>query len=130
MTPDASYSEMLVLQALVEKGSATAAELSEALAPGTGWAYSTVVTFLRRLESKGLIGHARRPGRKAFVYRPTRRAAGSRRRALRDLLQRVFGGDPLPLVSSLLEETHLKKSQIEQLRRMLDEHARSGGGPS
>lgn len=116
-----SDSEMEVLSTLLETGPATAVEVHGTLTRKRPWARSTVVTFLRRLEAKGLLTHSRRKNSRAFVYRPTSKAHAARRGLLRELMNRVFGGNPLPLMASLLEDCRLGEEQIELLRRMLKE---------
>jgi len=124
MAEKASDAEMTVLAALLERGEATAADLHTELTGGHGWAHSTVVTFLRRLEAKGLVTHGRPRGQRAFVDRPTARARSSRHRVIRDVLERVFGGNPLPLVSSLLEHGDLSRKQLDELQRMIERRRR------
>lgn len=123
MPEKVSDSEMEVLRILIEHGPATAAEIHRQTATERQWAYSTVVTFLRRLEAKGMAGHAQPEGSRAFVYQATLKAQSTRRTLLRQVLDRMFGGNPLPLVSSLLDETRLNETQLTELHRMLDEHA-------
>jgi BlaI family penicillinase repressor len=122
MVGKASESEMTVLAALLHTGESTAADLHAAFSESHGWAHSTVVTFLRRLEAKGLVRHNRRRGQRAFVYRPTKKAGASRHRVIRDVLERLFGGNPLPLVSSLLEHGNLSQKQVRELQRMIEHH--------
>jgi predicted transcriptional regulator len=43
---------------------------------------------------------------------------------IRDVLDRVFGGNPLPLVSSLLEQGDLTREQLEELQRMIERQRR------
>jgi len=124
MTKKASDSEMTVLTALLERGEATVADLHVTFEASHGWAHSTVVTFLRRLEAKGLVTHTRPRGQRAFVYRPTAKARSTRQRVIRDVLERVFGGNPLPLVSSLLEQGDLSQEQLEELQRMIERQRR------
>jgi predicted transcriptional regulator len=73
MTLEISNLEMEALQALMELGEATVAALHQHMAPKKMWAYSTVGVFLRRLEIKGLVEHGQAKGKRAFIYRPTRR---------------------------------------------------------
>lgn len=122
MAKKASESEMTVLAALLERGEATAADLHATFLASHAWAHSTVVTFLRRLEAKGLAAHSRPRGQRAFVYRPTAKARSTRHRVVRDILERLFGGNPLPLVSSLLEEGNVTEEQIRELQRMIERH--------
>jgi predicted transcriptional regulator len=124
MADKASDAEMTVLAALLERREATAADLHNQFSERRGWAHSTVVTFLRRLEAKGLVTHTRPRGQRAFLYRPTAKARSTRHRVIRDVLDRVFGGNPLPLVSSLLEEGNLNQEQLEELQRMIERQRR------
>ena len=122
MTP----AEARVLHVLVEEGEATAKAVYEIIEDATGWAHPTVVTFLRRLEAKGFVTHRRKRGERAFQYRPSHRGKSAGKQQLRELLDRVFGGNPLPLVSMLLEEKALAPGQIAKLRRLLDAHGKEG----
>jgi len=121
-----SAAEQEVLCALLERGETTTVDLHKALLPKRQWTHSTVATFLRRLEAKGLVERVKAEGERAFRFRPTRLAGKSRRTALKNILDRLFGGDPFPLVSSLLEETNLKGNDLDELRRLIDEHATKG----
>ncbi|NUN98472.1 MAG: BlaI/MecI/CopY family transcriptional regulator [Candidatus Omnitrophica bacterium] len=127
MSRKVSDAEREVLQALIDLGEGTSGEIFQRCAESRNWAPGTVVTFIRRLEAKGYVEHFLRNGSKAFVYRPTPRARSLARRLLKDLLEGVFGGDPLPLVSCLLEEKRLEPEQVEELRRLLDDHGHGGG---
>ncbi len=48
-------SEWQVLQVLWDTGGAALGEVAEALAPQTGWSRNTVLTYLTRMEKKGLV---------------------------------------------------------------------------
>ncbi|HIJ65234.1 MAG TPA: BlaI/MecI/CopY family transcriptional regulator [Candidatus Hydrogenedentes bacterium] len=121
MPQEATQSEMLVLRVLTEHAPATAKEVHAALLDETGWALSTVITFLRRLEAKDLVTHTNHQGQRAFVFQPTRKARTAHRRVLRDLVDRLFGGNPLPMVSALLDEADLDESQLEELRQLIED---------
>jgi len=120
MAPEMTPAETQVMQVLVDQGEATTKDVYEALAGTTDWAHATVVTFIRRLEAKGLVSHRRKPGERAFYYRPTRSGKSAGLRQIRDLVDRVFGGNPVPLVSSLLEEKPLTPEQLDALRALLN----------
>jgi len=122
MPERASEAEMAVLAALLKKGRATAAEIHAVCEETHGWTHSTVVTFLRRLEAKGLVAHKKPRGERAFVFQPTHRVLTLRRRAVHDVVDRLFGGSLLPLVSSLLEDGRLKEREIRDLHKMIDDH--------
>lgn len=126
MAPVLSEAEARVLQALVELGEGTTRDIYEAVAATTDWALPTVVTFLRRLESKGLVSHRKVKGQRAFIYHPNKRGRSAGREQVRNLVERVFGGNPVPLVSMFLEEQPLSPEQIAALRKLLDEHEQQG----
>lgn len=130
MAPVISESEARVLQALVEMESGTTRELYEALSAETGWAQPTVITFLRRLEAKGLVTHQKVKGQRSFVYRPNKRGLSVGREQVRNLVDRVFAGNPVPLVSMFLEEQPLTTEQLQALRGSLDDHEQKQGDAS
>ena len=130
MAPLISEAESQVLQALVEMGEGTTREIYEVLAASTGWAQPTVITFLRRLETKGLVSHRKLKGQRAFLYRPNKRGHSAGREQVKKLVDRVFGGNPVPLVSMFLEEQPLNTEQIAALRQLLDEQEQRKGGNS
>ena len=130
MAPLISEAEAQVLQALVEMGEGTTREIYEVLAEATGWAQPTVITFLRRLETKGLVSHRKVKGQRAFLYHPNKRGHSAGREQVKKLVDRVFGGNPIPLVSMFLEEQPLSTEQIAALRQLLDEQEERKGGQS
>ncbi|MCX7050166.1 MAG: BlaI/MecI/CopY family transcriptional regulator [Candidatus Sumerlaeota bacterium] len=122
MAPQITDSEMEVLRILLERGKATATEVHKEAARRRPWAHATVVTFLRRLEGKGLIEHTQKADSRAFIFQPTRKARAARQTVLRQILDCMFGGNPVPMVSSLLDNARLHEDQLAELRRMIDEH--------
>ena len=82
---------------------------------------ATVRTLLRRLESKGYVGHTVR-GR-AFVYRPrvaeTRVATG----AIRRVVQRFFGGSASRLLVGMVDEGLIDRDELQALSRRLAHRA-------
>jgi len=128
MAPLISDAEAKVLHALVSMGEGTTREIHEAIAASEDWAQPTVITFLRRLEAKGLVSHRKVKGQRAFVYRPNKRGLGAGREQIRNLVDRVFGGNPVPLVSMFVEEEPLTREQITALRQLLDEQERRERG--
>jgi BlaI family penicillinase repressor len=116
--------EWKVMNAVWEHAPATARTVCDALAGSTGWAYTTVKTFMERLVEKGaLVG--RRQGA-SDVYSPVLPRTQARRNALRALLARAFGGGVAPLVHHLLGEERLSEGERGELRRLLEETERKG----
>ncbi len=109
--------EMDVMSVLWDLGSATVAEVSDQL--DDDLAYTTVLTVLRILESKGLVGHERE-GR-AHRYHPLleRREAG--RSVLDRLREKVYSGSTEMLVANLVSDERLSAQTIRRLRKLLDD---------
>jgi BlaI family penicillinase repressor len=80
--------------------------------------YTTVLTVLRSLEQKGLITHSTRD--RAYVYRPLMDYAQVRRRLLRDVLNRVFGGSPRDLVAALMDVDGITPEVLDELKTLIE----------
>jgi BlaI family transcriptional regulator, penicillinase repressor len=111
-----------LMEVLWERGSATAAEVREALADDL--AYNTVLTILRRLEQKGYVGHEEE-GR-AHRYHPLVEREQARGSALRRLLDGVFGGSPELLLTQLVADRKLDEPEIRRLRELLQKQLPKG----
>jgi predicted transcriptional regulator len=107
--------ELDLMEVLWERGSATAAEVRDALEDDL--AYNTVLTILRRMEDKGYLRHEGE-GR-AHRYFPLVQREQVRASALRRVLDRVFGGSPELLLTQLISERKLSPSQIRRLNEVL-----------
>jgi predicted transcriptional regulator len=112
------------------RGQTTAADIRTALADSRPLSHSSVCTLLGRLEAKGLVERQRGPVGKAFVYRPTLPAAGPRRTLLAGLLDRLFAGNRVALVASLLETAPPTPGELAELTALLAELTASQSRPS
>lgn len=117
-SPHLTDAELRLMEVLWEKGSATVADVVEALADAP-LAYSSVITTLRILEKKGHVTH-RKDGR-AFVYQPAIGPREARESAIGHLVRRFFGGSPERLVLSLLESQKIDESELRRLRRQIED---------
>jgi predicted transcriptional regulator len=91
-------------------------------------AHASVCTLLKRLEDKGLVVRAKGPAGKAFIYQAATRPAATRRRLLGQLLDRLFGGSGVALVSSLLESRPPTRAELDELQSLLDDLRRQRAG--
>ena len=82
-------------------------------------AYATVQTLLRRLEAKGYVRHDVEG--KAHVFFPAVKRDDVVKRSVGDFIERLFGGDPIPLVQHLAEHGQITADDIERLRRLIEE---------
>ena len=76
--------------------------------------YVTVATLLRRLEEKGYLKH--RAQGKAFIYTPAVKKEEVINRTIGDLVQRLFGGNPVPLMQHLALHSGISDEDIKKLR--------------
>lgn len=117
---DLSETELDILKALWEAGSATVRGLHEQLAAqGRQWAYTTVLTFLTRLQTKGYV--ASEKAGIAHVFRPVVSREKLLRQKLVDLAAELCDGTSSPLVRALVEGQKFSADEISQFRRLLDE---------
>lgn len=116
--PSLSPSETEILSLLWKLKAATVQAVSEALPPERTIGYATVQTLLRRLEKKGYITHTTEG--KAHVFSPLikkQRVIGT---AVQSFLDKLFGGDPVPLIQYLAENNEISSGDIEKLRNIID----------
>jgi predicted transcriptional regulator len=110
--------EWKVMRCLWDDAPATAREISDRL--DTGWAYTTVKTFLDRLVEKGAV-RARRRGQ-ADVYTPAVKKSEARRAAVRALAAKAFDGAVGPMVHYLVGK--LSAKERAEVRRLLKEEGK------
>lgn len=110
-------SEWYVLDCLWERSPMTVMELVAALGERLGWAKSTTITTLRRMEDKGLVRCTVEGRGKHYV------PAVSRDRAVRgetrSFLDKVYQGSVGLMVSALAQDKALSKQEIEELYEIL-----------
>jgi predicted transcriptional regulator len=115
--PALSRGELDVARVVWGLGEATVGQVFDAFAERKQIDYSTVQTYLRRLEAKGYL-RTRRQGRNK-IYRPRVGAGQVIRETIDDLLERLFDGQPLALWQHLVQERGITAEETRQLRQLL-----------
>ena len=110
-------SEWYVLDCLWERSPMTVMELVAALGDRPGWAKSTTITTLRRMEDKGLV-HCDLEGRTKH-YTPMVSRDRAARRETRSFLDKVYRGSVGLMMSALAEDQALSKAEIDELYEIL-----------
>jgi predicted transcriptional regulator len=110
------------MEVLWELGPSTVAEVRERLEDNL--AYTTVLTILRNLESKGYVGPTK-DGR-AHRYAPLVERDLARRSALADLATKLFRGSAELLMTHLVADQKLSDTQLKRIRKLLDGRAKKG----
>ena len=110
-------SEWYVLDCLWERSPMTVMELVAALGDRPGWAKSTTITTLRRMEDKGLV-RCNLEGRTKH-YTPAVSRDRAARRETRSFLDKVYRGSVGLMMSALAEDRALSKAEIDELYEIL-----------
>ena len=114
-----SPAETEILRIVWERGEATVQEVVDGLPAERDIAYATVQTLLRRLEKKGYLKHEVRGKAHAFSAAAHKEEVISQ--TVKDFLDRLFGGDPVPLVHHLARHGKLDAADIERLKKLVDD---------
>jgi len=117
--------ELQLMQVIWRLGASSVAEVQEGMEQRL--AYTTVQTMLNILERKGKLERTLR-GR-AYVYAATVSAEKASGFAVRDLVDRMFGGSSEALVMSLIKSRQIDAKKIAELTRKLEKQrlAEEGG---
>jgi BlaI family penicillinase repressor len=111
-----------IMQVLWRFGKSTAREITDELSQERPIAHSTIQTLLRQLEGKGVVSHEMEE--RTFVFRPLCDQAHLTGTPLRELLQRVYRGSVVNLMSHLLKQEDVSADELRRLREMIDEEER------
>ena len=112
-------SEWSVLSHLWEEAPQTVMQLVSALADSVGWAKSTTITTLRRMEEKGLVRCEMIGKGKSYTPAVERELAVVME--TRSFLDRVYQGSVGLMMSAMARRQELSREEIAQLKAILDE---------
>ncbi|MHB0999290.1 MAG: BlaI/MecI/CopY family transcriptional regulator [Armatimonadota bacterium] len=121
---DLSPAELELMEILWKKGCATAKEIQAAFSLHKKPAYTTIATVLSRMREKGYVDAQERNF--AFEYRPLVAREQVVRRKIKDLVERVLGGDIKPLAAYIAEDRQLTAEQIKTLEDILRSKREAG----
>lgn len=113
-----SGAETEILRLVWQLGSGTVQNVCDSLPEDRGIAYATVQTLLRRLEKKGYVRH--KTVGKAHVFSPEVEQEDVISSAVGSFLDRLFGGDPVPLMHYLARHGKMSKDDIARLKKVID----------
>lgn len=119
-SPELTPAEFNVMKVLWHLGHATVAETrAELVRRGGGEpAYTTVMTLLGRLATKGAVVVDRE--REPFVYKPAFARASVLKERLRDFLDDVFDGEAQAMVLGLVEDESLTLDELRDIERRVE----------
>ena len=116
-TPNLTNSEWYVLSCLWEQAPQSVMQLVAALHERVGWAKSTTITTLHRMEEKGLV-RWETAGR-SRVYWPCVEREQATRQETRSYLDRVYQGSVGLMLSAMTDGKSLSRAEIDQLYEIL-----------
>ncbi len=121
-TPKPTVMELAILRVLWERGPATVREVHGVLDSGKATGYTTVLKLLQIMTAKGMV--IRNEDERAHVYEARLPAESTKRQLVSDLVQRAFSGSASQLMMHALSGKKTSPAEIEEIRRMLDDHER------
>ena len=111
--------ELELLHVLWERGPSSVREVHETL--GRDIAYTSVLKLLQNMHAKQLV--TRRDDARAHTYSAAEPKESVERRAVSDLVSRLFGGSPELLAMRALSLRKSSSAEVEKLRRLLEREA-------
>lgn len=114
-----SQREWTVLNVLWQTGGAELGQLVSALFPETGWSRNTVLTYLTRMEAKGLVSINKEVT--PHIYSALLDREDCRHRERKSFLQRVYSGSAGDLIAAFIKEESISPEERERLRKLLDD---------
>lgn len=109
--------EHQLMEILWSRGSGTADQIREALAPRHVLKDSTIRTVLKRLQEKGYVQH--KVEGKAFVYSGIEKPRNVAVRAVRQILDRFCDGSLEQLLVGMVENEVVDREELRELTRKL-----------
>src|SRR5947209_1035292 len=116
-------SELEILRVLWTRGPSTVREVHESLSEKKELGYTTILKFLQIMTAKGTV--RRNETQRAHVYEACLPAEQTKRQIAGDMLERVFEGSASQLMMHALAGAKTSREEIEELRRLLNEHERN-----
>ena len=113
-----SENEWYIMQVLWEKSSSTLREICDALKESKGWTKHAVTSFLKRMLEKGAI-KVDESG-KVKEYSAIWSQEETILEETHSILDRVYRGNLLLMVSNAVKEQKLSKEELDELKNMLD----------
>lgn len=109
--------ELRLMRVLWQRGESTVAEMVSATTDDGELAYTSVLTTIRILETKGYVSH-RQEGR-AFLYSSSVGEVEAGKSEVRHVLQRFFGNSRERLLLSLLGDGDISPEELRRLKEAI-----------
>ena len=113
--------ELRVMDVLWEQRRATVADVVAALPPPP-LAYTTVLTMLRILEQKEVVG--RTPDGRAHIYHPLVERDEAATSAVSDVVRSFFANSKTALAVRLMEEERPSQQELDSIKALIAKYER------
>jgi BlaI family penicillinase repressor len=116
--------ELEIMHIIWDKGEATVQEVKDALNKQHPGAYSTFMTMMRRMESKGILKHDIHQDGKTYIYKPLISRDEVSASMIQDIYHRLFRGSSDRLfdaLNALFREEEITPEEIQRLRELVAE---------
>jgi BlaI family penicillinase repressor len=115
--PTLTTQELAIMKVVWRLGTATVRDVYEDLLAGRRIAYTTVMTMMNILETKGYL--KKETDARAFRYRPARPERAVLGSMVREFVNRVFDGASQPLLLHLVNDERLTDKERADLLRLI-----------
>ena len=110
--------ELQIMNVVWDRGRVTVRDVYEALRERRQVAYTTVMTMMNILEQKGFLKKSAGDDR-AYLYEPAKSRKSVMREMVNEFVERVFGGSANPLMLHLIEDEHVTRKDLDDLRKLV-----------
>ncbi len=117
--PSLTTRELAIMKVVWDKGGATVRDVHDALQRRRPVAYTTVMTLMNILQTKGFL-RKRRSEERAYFYSPTRPRQQVLRALVADFVDRVFDGAAQPLRVHLVTDEPITDADRAELKRLIE----------
>ena len=114
--------QLEIMKVVWRLGEATVRDVYEDLRIHRPIAYTTVMTTMKNMESRGHL--KKRSEGRAFVYSTSVPENRMLRRIVGDFIDRVFNGSTEPLLAHLVEEQRLSEKDLEKIGKLIRDKER------
>ena len=112
-----SKAQLEIIKVVWRLGETRVRDVYEDLRIRRSIAYTTVMTMMKKMESKGLL--IKRSDGKAFVYKAATPKSRMLKQIVDDFIDGVFNGSEKLLLEHMVEERLLSEKMIEKVIRMI-----------
>jgi predicted transcriptional regulator len=120
--PAPTEAELDVLRVLWDRGASTVREVFDVIARAKTVGYTTVLKQMQVMHQKGLLARSERF--RSHVYEPAVEQSVTQRQLAGSILEQAFGGSARGLLQSALAGRKVDAQELDEIRKLLDEHER------